>query len=205
MEEREKRPPRPLLPLPPPRPGGRRSGCGLSLALVQDLDQRVDPGHLLSRAALRRNVQERQELLLQRLPPVPPLPLLLLPHLGLLLLLHRQRSGRQEGERGPIDGFTCRPSQRGQGESRHALARGVPPAAVTPLRPGLREVARPLPRRWCLLSPQGVLRNLHHLLLGPGCLRSPWGGVVRSFSQGHSDGHPLVAMPLTEPSLQHPC
>ena len=30
------------------------------------------------------------------------------------------------------------------------------------------------------------------------------GGVVRSFSQGHSDGHPLVAMPLTEPSLSPP-
>ena len=43
-----------------------------------------------------------------------------------------------------------------------------------------------------------------HSLPGPGCLRSPWSGVVRSFSQGHSDGHPLVAMPLTEPSLPPP-
>ena len=48
--------------------------------------------------------------------------------------------------------------------------------------------------------PWHVLRLALHLLLGPGCLRSPWGGVVRNFSQGHGDGHPLVAMPLTEPS-----
>ena len=54
------------------------------------------------------------------------------------------------------------------------------------------------------LSPWCVVHNLHHLLVGPGCLRSPWGGVVRTFSQDHSDGHPLVAMPLTEPSLPPP-
>ena len=41
--------------------------------------------------------------------------------------------------------------------------------------------------------PWHVVRLALHL--------SPWSGVVRSFSQGHSDGHPLVAMPLTEPSL----
>ena len=38
----------------------------------------------------------------------------------------------------------------------------------------------------------------------------PWlssvalGGVVGSFSQGHADGHLLVAMPLAEPSLSPP-
>ena len=55
-----------------------------------------------------------------------------------------------------------------------SVPRGVPHGAVTPLRPGVKET------------------------------RSPWGGVVCSFSQGHSDGHPLVAMPLTEPSLSPP-
>ena len=52
--------------------------------------------------------------------------------------------------------------------------------------------------------PWHVVRLALHLLLGPGWLRSPWGGVVRNFSQDHGDGHPLVAMPLTEPSLSPP-
>ena len=39
---------------------------------------------------------------------------------------------------------------------------------------------------------------------GPGHALSPWGGVVLTLGQGHSDGHPLVAKPLTEPSLSPP-
>ena len=52
--------------------------------------------------------------------------------------------------------------------------------------------------------PWHVVRLALHLFLGPGCLRSPWSGVVRCFSQGQGDCHPLVAMLLTEPSLSPP-
>ena len=38
----------------------------------------------------------------------------------------------------------------------------------------------------------------------PGPWLSPWCGVVRGSSHDHGDGHPLVAMPLTEPSLSPP-
>ena len=80
----------------------------------------------------------------------------------------------------------------------------MPPAAVTPLRSRLHEDAQPLPRMWCPLSTWGVVRNFHHLLLGPGCLRSRWGGRGAWLQPGHGDGHPLVAMPVTEPSLHPP-
>ena len=40
----------------------------------------------------------------------------------------------------------------------------MPPAAVTPLRHGLREDARPLPWRWGLLCPWAVVRRVLHLL-----------------------------------------
>ena len=165
---------------------------------------------------VRRNVQERQELLLQLLPPVPPPPLLLLPHTGLLphllCLLRRQRSGRQEGERGPIDGFTCRPRQRGRGESRQAVPCGASQAAVAPLRPGLRKDARPPPRRWCVLFPLSVVRGVHHLLRGTGaCRLAPWGGVrsgpkrmVPHCSQYHCDGLLLVPPLSMQPPLSPP-
>ena len=63
---------------------------------------------------------------------------------------------------------------------------------------------RPRPWRWSLLVLWHVVRLALHLLLGPGCLRSPRGGGVRGFSQGHGDGHPLVAVPLTKPPLSPP-
>ena len=47
-----------------------------------------------------------------------------------------------------------------------------------------------------------VAVSLH--LPDPGCLRSLWNGVGRSLGWGDRDGHPLVAMPLTEPSLPPP-
>ena len=106
-------------------------------------------------------------------------------------------------EGGVVDGFACHAGQQRHGQRRrrgsHVTVRDCP----TP-RLRLRRETQPLPRRWSLLVPWHVVRLALHLLLGPGCLRSPWGGVVRSFSQGHSDGHPLVAMPLTEPSLSSP-
>ena len=30
---------------------------------------------------------------------------------------------------------------------------------------------------------------------GPGCPLAPWRGMVRRFSQGHGDGHPLMSQP----------
>ena len=60
----------------------------------------------------------------------------------------------------------------------------------------------PLPRRsslevlgaCVLVSPWG----------DTGWLLSPWSCMVRCFSHCHRDGHPLVAKPLTEPSLPPP-
>ena len=39
---------------------------------------------------------------------------------------------------------------------------------------------------------------------GTGCPLAPWGGMVRRFSQGHGDGHPLIPQVCTEASLSSP-
>ena len=41
-------------------------------------------------------------------------------------------------------------------------------------------------------------------LPGPGCPLAPWGCVVRRFSQGHCDGHPLMPQHGAQPSLSPP-
>ena len=90
--------------------------------------------------------------------------------------------------------------------------RGVPHDAVTPMRPGnVRQRCRPLPRRWSLLSPYGVVRLVLHLLLGPcGKLLAPWsavrgvhlaGRVVHHRCQGRSDRLLLVSPPRARSSL----
>ena len=79
----------------------------------------MDPGLLLGRAAFLGNVQERQELLGQRLPPLPPPPLIQLPFPRLLLfllcllllLVHFQGVLHEEGESGRVDGLVWRSCQ----------------------------------------------------------------------------------------------
>ena len=39
---------------------------------------------------------------------------------------------------------------------------------------------------------------------GPGCPLSPWGGMVRRFSQGHRDGQTFMTQELSESSLTPP-
>ena len=91
-----------------------------------------------------------------------------------------------------LSNLTRRPSQYGLAEGRVGVPRRAPQAAVAPL-----------PRRWSLLCPwAGVRRVLHLLPDGTDWLLSPWSCVVSCFSQCHRDGHPLVSLPLTEPS--HP-
>ena len=81
------------------------------------------------------------------------------------------------------------------------------PPAVTPLRPRLREDARPLPQRWSLLCPWAVLRRVLHLLPGPGgSLLCSWGtvllrAVVRRSCHGRSDRLLLVSPPRAQSSL----
>ena len=138
--------------------------------------------------------------------------------------LRRQRSGRQVGEHALIDGFTCRPRQRGQGESAGHRRRNEtvvpstpsPPAsdgtirggvsphgaahgAVVPLRPGLsetaasREVEAPVTvARRAALAPPPPWSLPYSVLCG---LRGEYSRPA---------GHPLVAKPLTGPSLTPP-
>ena len=53
------------------------------------------------------------------------------------------------------------------------------------------------PGRAYILSPWGVVRNFHHLLLGPGCLRSPWGGA------GPTDGAVAATSAERSRRVQH--
>ena len=137
-----------LLPLPPPRVGGRRSGCSLGLVKLHKL---VEPGSLLGRTVRGRDVQESQELLFQCLSPLPPPPLL--PHLllqrllrlGLLLLL--QDSPCEEGEGGGVQHLRRLTSQERRGQRRH---------------PGRRRLQSPAAYNLCSVS-----------LRGPGSSRTP--------------------------------
>ena len=80
------------------------------------------------------------------------------------------------------------------------LLHGVP--LYPPLRPPLDERCRPCGGR----SHQalGVVQLVSLLPPGPGCLLAPWGGMVRHFSQGHGDGHPLMSKKRAEPALPPP-
>ena len=123
----EQRPPRPPCPpLPPLRLGGRRSGCGLSLARVQDHEQRVDPGHLLGRAGGAA----------QQCAGVPRTPASA-PAACVASSAPPTRDVRKASAV-PSTASPADPAREGRGESRRA-------GSVTPLRPGLREDAPPLP------------------------------------------------------------
>ena len=134
------------------------------------------------------------------------------PLLLLLLLLQLEVLGQEEGD-GAVNAIGA--TQRRHHQER-SFPRGGPHGAVTPLRPGnLRQRCRPLPRRWSLLSPWGVVRLVLHLLLGPGGkLLAPWGAVllhlhlllrtstvVESSCQGHADGLLFVPEHRTQPPL----
>ena len=74
-----------------------------------------------------------------------------------------------------------RPSQARKGKvSREGTTRSpVGQGCDCPLRLGLRQHARPLPRWRSLLCPKADVRNLLLHLLGSGAsLRSPWGGIL---------------------------
>ena len=115
----------------------------------------------------------------------------LLPLLLLLLLLLAVGELQEDCEGRGVNCLACRARQRWQGEECRTLLCG----------PGS---ARQHLRRWRLLWPwRFVLLGLH-LLPSPGHLLSPWGCVVSFLGQDHSDGHPLEATPLTEPSLTPP-
>ena len=87
-----------------------------------------------------REGHERHELRLHHLPLFSPLPLLLL---LLLLLLQRQVLLEEESEGGAVDAVVA--AQRRHHQER-SVPRGVPHGAVTPLRPGVKETARPHPQ-----------------------------------------------------------
>ena len=125
-------------------------------------------------------------------------PFLLLP---LLLLLPRQQSpSSEELERGRVHNFTC-PAAAG------GLLTSAAQGAVTPLRPGFSERARPLSRVMCVQSPWSVVRCVHLTLPNSGAGRLyPQGGVllhlhllprsstaVECSCQSHADG--LLLMP----------
>ena len=99
-------------------------------------------------------------------------------------------SSGKEREGRVVHGLACRAGQQRNSQP--------------PMRRGILQDSRPPPRKWSLLVPWHVVRLALHLLLGPGCLRSPWGGVVRNFSQGHGDGHPLMSKPRLRSSLSPP-
>ena len=154
-----------LLPLPPPRLGGRRSGCSLGLVSLHKL---VEPGSLLGRTVRGRDVQERQELLFQCLLPLPPPPLL--PHLllqrllrlGLLLLL--QDSPCEEGEGGAVrsgvasdgtpgdGGF----SPRGAAYNSCSVSLRGPGSSRTPGRTPALAVFGLLGAEWCNASARAI-------------------------------------------------
>ena len=72
------------------------------------------------------------------------------PPLLLLLLLQKKSLAQEEGDGGGV--HVVAGSQRRHHQER-SLPRGVPHSAVTPLRPGVEETARPHPWRWRLLCP----------------------------------------------------
>ena len=110
----------------------------------------------------------------------------------------------------------CLHAERSAADSgRSAWTLLLSSSMVTSLRPGLREDARPRPRRWSLLCLWAVVRRVLHLLPGPGGgLLSPWGAVllhlhllfrtstvVESRCQGHADGLLLVPKHRAQPPL----
>ena len=131
----------PILPLPPRGTGGRLGG----IVAIHCLHELPHPAHLERSEA--REGHECHELRLHHLPLLSPLPLLLL---LLLLLLQRQVLLEEESEGGAVDAVVA--AQRRHHQER-SVSRGVPHGAVTPLRPGVKETARPHPREWRLLCP----------------------------------------------------
>ena len=155
-------PPLPLLLFPLRGSGGRLGG----IVGCHCLHELLRPARLERSEA--REGHERHELRLHHLPLLSPLPLLLL-----LLLLHLQRQVllEEESEGGAVDAVVA--AQRRHHQER-SVPRGVPHGAVTPLRPGVKETARPHPRVRCVLSPWSVVLLVHLTLPGSGaCLLAP--------------------------------
>ena len=116
-------------------------------------------------------------------------------------LVHRLRHGNVES--------------RQRRDSNDNLVHGVPQNLL--LRPGQgRHPVRPQPAGLFIVEAEELRlgcggvpdrRRIVHLAPphpGPGCPLSPWGGMVRRFSQGHGDGHPLMPQHGAEPSLSPP-
>ena len=157
------------------------SPCPRRRSRLKEVQELLHPGVLERSADL--SLQERHELPLQLLPPVPPPPLhhqllLLRLTLPLLLLLRRlrlERLGREEGERSRVETLRCRGRQQAEPPtapdgSADAARRARTPAAPAPSRqlaasPGVeasgavaRRSPRPPPPPW-LSSSVAVARR----------------------------------------------
>ena len=100
------------------------------------------------------------------------------------------------------------PARTGQARGRVGVPREVPSAAVTSLRQGLQQDARPLPRWRLLQSPKGRVRLVNLHLPCARRLLCPYAGVrprphITAVMQGRGelqcDGLPLVSKPRAQP------